>query len=80
MAEAPLAVGNRAPDQGGDIFNRQRTQCEQLAARQQCAVDREVRVAGGRPHQRQRSRLDIGQQRILLGPIEAMDFVDEQQR
>ena len=56
----------------------QRLQLENLRARDQRAVDGEERVLGGRPQQADHAALDIGQQRVLLRAIEAMDFIDEQ--
>ena len=51
-----------------------------MAAREQGAVDGEVGVTGRRADQRDRSIFDVGQQGILLGSIETVDFVDEEER
>ena len=55
-------------------------QHQHLAARQERGVQLEGRVLGGGADQRHRAVLDIGQEAVLLGAIEAMDLVDEQQR
>ena len=54
-------------------------QDQYLAARQQRGVELEARILGGRADQRHRPVLDIGQEAVLLGAVEAMDFVHEQQ-
>ena len=51
-----------------------------LAARQQRAVQLERGVLGGRADQRHRSRLHERQEAVLLGAVEAVDLVDEEQR
>ena len=38
------------------------------------------RILGGRPDEGDRAILDLGQQPVLLGAIEAVDLVDEQER
>ena len=55
-------------------------QHQHLAARQQRGVELEGRVLGGGADQRDRAVLDNGQEAVLLGAVEAMDLVDEQQR
>ncbi len=55
-------------------------QHEHLGARQQRADQLEGRVLGRRADEDHRAVLDIGQKRILLGAVEAVDLVDEEQR
>ena len=55
-------------------------QHQHLAARQQRAVQREGRVLGGGADQRDRAGLHHGQKTVLLGAVEAVDLIDEQQR
>ncbi len=55
-------------------------QHEDLAARQQRAVQLEGRVFRGRADQHHGAVLDIGQEAVLLRAVEAMDLVDEEQR
>ena len=49
-------------------------------AREQRRVDLEVRVLGGRADQRDGPLLDRGQERVLLGLVEAVDLVEEEDR
>ena len=58
----------------------QRLEPHDARARQQRRDDLEARVLGRRADQRDSAGLDVGQQRVLLGLVEAMDLVDEQQR
>jgi hypothetical protein len=51
-----------------------------LAAADQRAVDGEERVFGGRADERHHALFHVGQQHVLLGLVEAVDLVDEQQR
>jgi hypothetical protein len=54
-------------------------QDQHLAARQERGVDFEARVLGRRTNQRDGAILDIRQESVLLGAIEAVDLVHEQQ-
>ena len=63
--------------QGGVV---QPAQHEHLAAGQQGAVEFEAGVLRGGAHQRDVAALDIRQEAVLLGAVEAVDLVDEQQR
>ena len=53
---------------------------EHLAAGEQCAVELEARVLGRRPDEHDRPVFDIREEGILLGAVESVDLVDEQQR
>ena len=55
-------------------------QHEDLAARQERRVQLERGVLGGRTHQDHGAVLHIGQEAVLLGPVEAVDLVDEEER
>ena len=48
--------------------------------RQQCVVDLEGRVFGGRADENQRAILDVGQKGVLLRLVEAMHFIEKQHR
>ena len=52
---------------------------QHLAARQQGRVELERGILGGRADQHHRAVLDIGQEAVLLGAVEAVDLVHEQQ-
>ena len=58
----------------------QAVQDQDLTARHQGAGEREGRVLGGRADQGDRAVLDLGEQAVLLGAVEAVDLVDEQER
>ena len=76
MAERPLG----ARDQRRKRIVIQPLQHQHLAARHQRAGQREGRILGGRADQGDRAVLDLGEQTVLLGAIEAVDLVDEQER
>ena len=54
-------------------------QDQHLAARQERGVEFEARVLGGRADQRDGAVLDVRQEAVLLGAVEAVDLVHEQQ-
>ena len=58
----------------------ERPELVDLGAREQRRVDLEVGVLGRRADQRQQPLLDRGQQRVLLGLVEAVDLVEEEDR
>jgi hypothetical protein len=53
---------------------------EDARAAHQGVIDREERVGCGSANEDDGAILDIGQQRVLLGFVEAVNLVDEQQR
>ena len=63
-----------------DVVGRQRLELKDPAAADQRAVDREERILGGRADQGHDALFDVRQQHVLLGLVEAVDLVDEQQR
>ena len=63
-----------------DVVDRKRLELEHAAAADQRAVDREEGIFGGRADQDHHALLHVGQQHVLLGLVEAVDLVDEQQR
>ena len=52
---------------------------QHLAAGEERGVQLEARVLGRRPDERHRAVLDVGEETVLLGAVEAMDLVHEQQ-
>ena len=58
----------------------ERVELVDARARDQRRVDLEVRVLGGRADQRDQALLHRGQQRVLLGLVEAVDLVEEEDR
>ena len=67
-------------EQALDVAGLERVQLVDLAAREQRRVDLEVGVLGRRADQRHEPLLDRGQQRVLLGLVEAVDLVEEEDR
>ena len=76
--EAALRVGERPPDDRRRPARRQRLEAPDAQPRQQRRVDLEVGVLGRRADEGDRAVLDVGQQGVLLGLVEAVDLVDEQ--
>ena len=73
-------VAQRAPQQRQHVLVVERAQLVHAAARQQRRVDLEVGVLGRRADEHHEPLLDRGQQRVLLGLVEAMDLVEEEDR
>ena len=55
-------------------------QHQHLAAGKECTVQFKARILGRRPDQRHHTAFDERQEAVLLGPVEAVDFVNEEQR
>ena len=80
LAQAAAGVGRRAAQQRLDVVVAQRLELEDAAAADQGAVDGEERVLGRRPDEDHFALLHARQEHVLLGLVEAVDLVDEQQR
>ena len=81
LAEPALLVGERAVEELAQIASSPSAfEPDHLAARQERGVDLERRVLGRRADERDRARLDVRQERVLLRLVEAMDLVEEQDR
>ena len=78
IAEAAFLVRERSRDERADVVARQRLEGEDLASRQERRIDREERVLRRRPDQDDDAFLHIGQEHVLLGPVEAVDLVEEE--
>ena len=78
--QRPPDAGLRPQQQGRHRRLVQPAQHEHLHPRQNRPVQLETRIGGGRPDQRDRAVLQIGQEQVLLAAVEMMDFVAEQQR
>ena len=76
--QAALLVGQRAPDDRADVLVGQRLEPPDPHPRQERGVDLEVRVLGGRPDERDGAVLDVREERVLLGLVEAVDLVEEE--
>ncbi len=77
VAEAALGVFERSLQQGDNLLLGERLQNVNAAAREQRGDDFERRVLGGGADQADAALLDVGQERVLLGFVEAVHFVDE---
>ena len=80
IAEAAFLVGQGAAHNRLDMLARERLERENLAAAQQRRVDGEERVLRRGADERDAAFLDIGQQHILLGAVEAVQLVHEEDR
>ena len=78
------ASRSRAPGRPGPVqdhaglFAGQGQELEDARARDQRADDLEIRVFGGGADQHDRAVFDVGQERILLGLVPAVDLVHEE--
>ena len=77
--EAALLVAQRPGDDGPQVVLAERLQGKDAGARKQRRDDLERRVLRGGPDEGDRALLDVGQNRVLLRLVEAMDLVDEEQ-
>ena len=80
VAQPALRVGQRALQQAKQILLGQRPQFENLRARDERRVDEEKRIVRRRADQPDDAALHVRQQHVLLRFVEAMDFVNEQDR
>ena len=78
--QTALLVGERPPDDARDFLVGQRLEPPDAHSRQQRRVHLEVGVLGRRAGQCDRAVLDVGEESVLLGLVEAMNLVDEQDR
>jgi hypothetical protein len=77
-AVSAFRILERAPDQAPDVILGKRPKLENARARNQRADHLEVRVFGRRADQHDRAVFHMREQRVLLGFVPAMDFVDEE--
>ena len=80
LGRRALAALQGPAQQRLDLLRAQLVQLVDLRAAQQRRVDLEVRVLGRRADERDEPLLDGGQQRVLLGLVEAVDLVEEEDR
>ena len=78
--EAALAVGEGAAQERQQLGLAEGVQHVDPAAREERRVDLEGGVFGRGADQDDRAHLDVGQERVLLGAVEAVDLVDEEDR
>ena len=80
FAEATLLVVQRANKNAADIVVAQRLQPHHARSGEQGTVDFERWILSRGADQDDRAVLDVRKNRVLLGLVEAMDFVDEEHR
>src|SRR5688572_6229849 len=80
VPQPALGVLQRAPKQAEQIFLIQGTQLEDLRARNKRRVDEKKRVVRRGADQTDRAPFNVWKQHILLCFVEAMDFVDKENR
>ena len=78
ITEASLAVTNGIFHYLHDVFSLQMIKLEDLAAGEKCGVDIEERVFDSRRYQDYVAFFDIGQKRVLLEFVEAVDLIKKQ--
>ena len=78
LSQSALGVGQGSLQERLDLVAGERLEGEDLAAADERRIDREKRVLRGRPDQNDDAFLHVRKEDILLRPVEAMDFVDEQ--
>ena len=77
---ATSSAAAAAPHDLDELVLGERLELEDLHPREQRRVELEVRVLGRRADQRHEALLDAGQERVLLGLVEAVDLVEEEDR
>ncbi len=77
VAEAALGVGEGALEKFVEVGFVEGTEFENLGARNERRVDEEKWIVGGGANEANDATFDIRQKDVLLGFVEAMDFVDE---
>ena len=78
VSKAALRVFQRPRHDGPDLIGGEQLQGEHPGTGQQRAYYLERRVLRGRPHQGNGPAFNVGQYHVLLGLVEAMDLVHEQ--
>ena len=77
-AEAAFVVGERAVEEGDDLVFGEGVEGVDAAAGEERGVDFEGGVLGGGADEADGAALDVGEEGVLLGLVEAMDLVDEE--
>src|SRR4051812_5026493 len=78
--QAERGVAQRTVEQREQMFRRKRLELKNLRARDEGAVNVEERIMRRRADEPDGAVLDIRQQNILLGFVEAVNLVDEEDR
>ena len=78
IAEPALGVGEGVADDLRDLVVGERVEREDAGAGEERGDDLERRVLGGRADERHGAVLDVGEDGVLLGLVEAVHLVDEE--
>ncbi len=78
FSETAFGVGEGAGEGGGDFFEGERFEAEEVAAADERGDDVEAGVVGGGADEADVAFFDVGEEEVLLGFVEAVDFVDEE--
>jgi len=78
VAEAAVGAGDGAAKDGDDIVFGEGQELEDLGAGDEGGVDGEEGVFGGGADEGDDAAFDIAEQDVLLGAVEAVDFVEEE--
>ena len=80
LAVAAFGIGERAVEKGGHVRGREGLELEHERPRREGGVHEHGGVVRRRADQHDRAVLHVGQQHVLLRLVEAVDFVDEEDR
>jgi len=78
--ESAFRVRQGPVHEADQVVVRERLQFEDLGAGDEGTVDVEKRVVGGGADEADHAAFDVGQQNVLLGFVEPVDLVDEEDR
>ena len=80
VAQAARSSVSARSEERTQVVDAQRLEPEQRGAREQRAGEREERVLGGGADEDEQALLDVREQRVLLGAVEAVHLVEEEDR
>ncbi len=77
-SQAPFGVGEGTVEEGDDLWLLEGAEGVDAAAGEERGVDLEAGVLGGGANEADAAALDVGEEGVLLGLVETMDLVDEE--
>ena len=80
ISEASIFVCQRPLKQAEKVVGAERLELKDLGARDEGRIDVKIGIVGCRANETDRAVLDVRQEDILLGFVEAVNFVDEEDR
>lgn len=78
FSKAPFFVMNGAVEEGNEVGGGDGFELENLGAGDEGGVDVEVGIVGGGSDEADGAAFEVGEEGVLLGFVEAVDFVDEE--